>query len=38
MNKLVYKPVGMLAGAVAGAVAGLLFKEIWKRAAGEEDA
>ncbi|WP_117214646.1 DUF4235 domain-containing protein [Allorhizocola rhizosphaerae] len=38
MNRLVYKPVGLVAGALAGALAGLLFKEVWKRVAGEDDA
>lgn len=38
MKKLVYKPVGMLAGALAGAVAGLVFKQVWKVVAGESDA
>lgn len=37
MNRLVYKPVGLVAGAVAGAVAGLVFKEIWRRASGDDD-
>lgn len=37
MNKIVYKPVGMLAGALAGAVAGLLFKQAWQLIAQEKD-
>ncbi len=38
LNKLAYKPVGLLAGAVAGALAGLLFKQVWKLTAGDQDA
>jgi len=30
MNKLMYKPVGMLAGTVAGLAAGAIFKQAWK--------
>jgi hypothetical protein len=29
-DKIVYKPVGLLAGIAAGAVAGVLFKQVWK--------
>lgn len=35
MKKLMYKPVGLLAGALAGAVAGLLFKQAWRLIAHE---
>ncbi|HEU4427004.1 MAG TPA: DUF4235 domain-containing protein [Pilimelia sp.] len=38
MNKLAYKPVGLLGGIAAGAVAGFIFKQVWKLAAGEDDA
>jgi len=38
VNKLAYKPVGLLAGALAGALAGLVFKQVWKLAAGDDDA
>ena len=38
MNKLAYKPVGILLGIGAGALAGLIFKQIWKVAAGDDDA
>ena len=38
VNKVAYKPVGVLLGLGAGAVAGLIFKEIWKLAAGDDDA
>jgi hypothetical protein len=38
VNKLAYKPVGMLLGIGAGALAGAIFKQVWKAAAGDEDA
>jgi hypothetical protein len=38
MNKLAYKPVGILLGIGAGALAGLIFKQVWKVAAGDDDA
>jgi Protein of unknown function (DUF4235) len=38
MIKLIYKPVGMAAGILGGFLAGLIFKQIWKLAAGEEEA
>jgi hypothetical protein len=38
MSKLAYKPVGILSGIAAGALAGVLFKQVWKLAAGDEDA
>ncbi|MCW6010534.1 DUF4235 domain-containing protein [Micromonospora sp. CPCC 205371] len=38
VNKLVYKPVGLLLGVGAGMVAGALFKQVWKMAAGDDDA
>jgi len=37
MKKIVYKPVGLLAGALAGAVAGLLFKQAWRLIADDPD-
>ncbi|MBO0869469.1 MAG: DUF4235 domain-containing protein [Micromonosporaceae bacterium] len=33
-----YKPVGWLAGLGAGVFAGLLFRQVWKLAAGDRDA
>ncbi len=36
--KVAYRPVGLAAGIAAGAVSGRLFKVVWKRIAGEEDA
>jgi Protein of unknown function (DUF4235) len=38
MIKLVYKPVSLLASVLGGVLAGVIFKQIWKVAAGEEDA
>jgi len=38
VNKLAYKPVGILLGMGAGAVAGLVFKQVWKLASGDDDA
>jgi hypothetical protein len=37
MIKVLYKPLGMLAGVLGGMVAGMIFKRVWKLAAGEED-
>jgi hypothetical protein len=37
-KKLLYKPVGLLAGAGAGLLAGLVFKKVWQVASGSEDA
>jgi hypothetical protein len=36
MNKLLYKPVGMLAGTLAGLAAGVIFNQTWKLVAGED--
>jgi predicted metal-dependent enzyme (double-stranded beta helix superfamily) len=38
MNKVAYKPVGLLLGIGAGALAGLIFRQVWKVAAGDHDA
>lgn len=38
MIKLVYKPVSLLASVLAGVLAGAIFKQVWKVAAGEDDA
>jgi Protein of unknown function (DUF4235) len=37
-SKLVYRPVGLVAGAVASLVAEMLFRQVWTLAAGEPDA
>jgi hypothetical protein len=36
--KLAYRPVGLVAGIVAGTLSGILFKQIWKAVANEDDA
>ena len=38
LQKVAYKPVGVLLGIAAGAVAGFVFKEVWKLASGDDDA
>ncbi len=38
MKKLLYRPVGLLAGAAAGMVAGAVFKRVWRAASGDDDA
>jgi hypothetical protein len=38
LQKVAYKPVGLLLGIGAGAVAGFVFKEVWKFASGDDDA
>jgi hypothetical protein len=38
VQKIAYKPVGLLLGIGAGALAGFVFKEIWKVASGDDDA
>jgi hypothetical protein len=37
MGKLAYKPVGLALGATAGVLAGMVFQQVWKRMAGEQD-
>ena len=38
MNKALYKPLSWVVGALGGILAGQVFKQVWKRVAGEEDA
>ncbi len=38
VSKLAYKPVGLLLGIGAGAIASFVFKEVWRVAAGDDDA
>jgi hypothetical protein len=38
LDKIAYKPVGILLGIGAGALAGLLFKQVWKMAGNDDDA
>ena len=37
-GKIAYKPVSLGLGAVAGMLSGLIFKQIWKQAAHDNDA
>lgn len=38
MLKLLYKSVSLLVSVLGGVIAGTIFKQIWKLAAGEDDA
>jgi len=38
LQKVAYKPVGILLGVGAGVLAGFVFKEVWKLASGDDDA
>jgi len=38
LDKVAYKPVGILLSIGAGALAGLVFKQIWKLTSGDDDA
>ncbi len=38
LGKIAYKPVGLVLGAAAGAISGLVFKQIWKYVANDDDA
>jgi len=38
MIKMLYRPVGLLASVLGGVLAGVIFKRIWKLAAGEDEA
>jgi hypothetical protein len=35
--KIAYKPVGLLLSIASGALAGAVFKQVWKRTAGDDD-
>jgi hypothetical protein len=35
---LLYRPLGLASGMAGGMLAGAIFKQVWKRAAGEDDA
>jgi hypothetical protein len=37
-EKIAFKPINLLLGIGAGAVAGLVFKQVWKLTAGDDDA
>jgi len=36
--KLAYRPIGLIGGILAGTVSGIVFKQIWKAVANEDDA
>jgi O-antigen ligase len=36
--KIAYRPIGLLGGVLAGMLSGVLFKQIWKLVANEDDA
>jgi MFS family permease len=38
MAKLIYRPFGLLASVLGGVLAGAIFKQLWKRVSGREDA
>ncbi|MEV1290178.1 DUF4235 domain-containing protein [Micromonospora sp. NPDC049679] len=38
VSKVAYKPVGLVLGIAAGALAGAMFRQVWKVAAGEDEA
>lgn len=37
INKLAYRPVGLVLGMAAGALAGAIFHQVWKIAAGHDE-
>jgi hypothetical protein len=38
VNKVLYKPVSLVLGLAAGALAGIVFKQIWRLVADEDEA
>jgi hypothetical protein len=36
--KLAYRPIGLIGGILAGTLSGIVFKQIWKAVADEDDA
>ena len=38
LEKVAYRPVGLLLGVAAGAIAGVVFKQVWRVASGDDDA
>ncbi len=38
MAKLIYRPLGIVFSVLGGILAGTVFKQVWKRISGEDDA
>jgi hypothetical protein len=38
MSKVLYRPIGMAFSIAGGLVGGMVFKQVWKRVAGEDEA
>ena len=36
--KLAYRPIGLVTGILAGTLSGIVFKQVWKQIADEDDA
>ena len=36
--KIAYRPIGLIGGVLAGTLSGVIFKQVWKRVANEDDA
>ena len=36
--KIAYRPIGLIGGIVAGTLSGIIFKQVWKAIADEEEA
>jgi predicted metal-dependent enzyme (double-stranded beta helix superfamily) len=36
--KILYRPLGLVAGVTGGIIAGAVFKQVWKKVAGEDEA
>jgi hypothetical protein len=36
--KFAYRPIGLVAGILAGTLSGIVFKQVWKAVANEDDA